>query len=339
VLHILGYSIAEIEALGNISKLVGKNLFDLEILESQGKIQNIETIISDKSGKKRDYLISVKRVSIKGGTILYTCHDVTERKQAEEALKEYSERLEAMVDERTRELKDAQEELIRKEKLATLGELAGGVAHELRNPLGVLSNAVYYLNLILTDADEKTKEYLDILSMEVRKSEKIVTDLLGFSRTRLTEKTEREAVAVSELVARVLVGQPPPEQVEISTQLDPDLPPVLVNPQQIGQVLTNLVANAYQAMPDGGNLNISAATQKNEVVISVNDTGVGIPPENIDKLFEPLFTTKAKGIGLGLAVSRNLLEANGGRIEVESEEGEGSTFTILLPVEGGRDHE
>jgi signal transduction histidine kinase len=259
--------------------------------------------------------------------------DITERKQTEQALQKYSERLEEMVDERTRELKDAQEELIRKEKLATLGELAGGVAHELRNPLGVLSNAVYFLNIILTDADDKTKEYLDILSTEVRKSERIVTDLLGFSRTRLTEGTEQEEVAVSTLVIRVLAEQSPPEQVEASTQFDSDLPPVWVNPQQIGQVLTNLVTNAYQAMPDGGKLSIGATVQEDEVVISVRDTGCGIPPENLDKLFEPLFTTKAKGIGLGLAVSRNLLQANGGHIEVESNEGEGTIFSVTLPTQ------
>jgi PAS domain S-box-containing protein len=259
--------------------------------------------------------------------------DITERKQAEEALKEYSERLEEMVDERTKELKDAQEELIRKEKLATLGELAGSVAHELRNPLGVLANVVYFLKMTLPDADDKTKEYLDILSRQVRKSGKIVSDLLDFSRTRLTETTEREKVIVSTLVTRVLAEHPLPDSIDVSTQIDTDLPPVWVNPQQIEQVLTNLVTNACQAMLDGGELTISATTQEDEVAISVRDTGCGISLENLTKLFEPLFTTKAKGFGLGLAVSRNLLQTNGGHIEVESKEGEGTIFTVTLPTQ------
>ncbi len=259
----------------------------------------------------------------------------TERKRAEEALKEYSERLEEMVEERTQELREAQEQLVRREKLAVLGQLAGGVGHELRNPLGVISNAVYFLQLTLPDADETTKEYLEMISAEVRNSTKIISDLLDFSRTRLPD---REEVAVSELVAEVLETRPPPEGVQVTTQIAPDLPPVLVDPRQIGgQVLVNLVVNAYQAMPEGGTLTIktsevSEKLPKSEVALSVADTGCGIPPENMAKLFEPLFTTRARGIGRGLAVSRSLVEANGGSMEVESEVGRGSTFTMRLPT-------
>ncbi len=259
--------------------------------------------------------------------------DITERKRAEEALKEYSERLEEMVEERTQELRDAQEQLVRREKLAILGQLAGGVGHELRNPLGVISNAVYFLQMTLTEADETTKEYLEMISAEVRNSSKIISDLLDFSRTRMPD---RERVAVSELVAEVLEKRPPPVEVEVITQIAPDLPPVFVDPRQMGQVLVNLVVNAYQAMKEGGRLVIktSEVSEKppRSVAISITDTGCGIPEENMAKLFEPLFTTKARGIGLGLAVSKSLVEANGGSIEVESEEGKGSTFTVRLPT-------
>ena len=264
--------------------------------------------------------------------------DVTERKRAEESLKEYSERLEEMVEERTKELREAQEQLVRKEKLAVLGQLAGGVGHELRNPLGVISNAVYFLQLTLPDADETTataREYLEIISEEVRNSTKIISDLLDFSRTRMPD---REEIAVSELVAEVLEKRPPPENVEATTQIASDLPPVFVDPRQMGQVLVNLVVNAYQAMPEGGRLvvktsEVSEKLPKSKwVALSITDTGCGIPEKNMAKLFEPLFTTKARGIGLGLAVSRSLVEANGGSMEVESEEGEGSTFTVKLPT-------
>ena len=228
-----------------------------------------------------------------------------------------------------------------------LGQLAGGVGHELRNPLGVISNAVYYLKMVLSDADETTREYLEIVSSEVRNSEKIVSDLLDFSRTRLPE---REEIAVSEMVARVLERRPPPENVEVTTQIPSDLPPVFVDPRQIEQVLGNLVTNAYQAMPEGGQLIIktsevagkppkssaSSVEPSGWVSLSITDTGAGISPENMKKIFEPLFTTKAKGIGLGLTVSRNLVEASGGSIEVESEEGVGSTFTVWLPLAEAR---
>ena len=255
--------------------------------------------------------------------------EITKRKRAEESLKEYSERLEEMVEERTQELREAQEKLVRKEKLAILGQLAGGVGHELRNPLGVISNAVYFLQMTLPDADETTKEYLEMISEEVRNSTKIVSDLLDFSRTRLPE---REEIAVSELVAEVLEKRPPPEKMEVITELAPDLPPVYVDPRQMGQVLVNLVTNAYQAMPEGGALTISAQAEEGQVALSVADTGCGISKEHMAKLFEPLFTTRARGIGLGLAVSRILVEANGGSIEVESEVGQGSTFTVRLPT-------
>ena len=187
--------------------------------------------------------------------------------------------------------------------------------------------------MTLPDADETTKEYLEIISEEVRNSTKIISDLLDFSRIRMPE---REEIAVSELVAQVLEKRPPPENVEVITEIAPDLPPVYVDSRQIGQVLVNLVINAYQAMPEGGALTISAQAEEGQVSLSITDTGSGIPEENTAKIFEPLFTTKARGIGLGLAVSGNLVEANGGSMEVASEVGKGSTFTVRLPLAGGR---
>jgi len=255
--------------------------------------------------------------------------EIEKRKRADEALKDYSELLEEMVGERTTELRDAQEELVRKEKLAVLGQLAAGVGHELRNPLGVISNAVYYLETILSDADETTKEYLELISSEVRTSEMIVSDLLDLSRTR---PAERERIEVFELITQILDRRNPPEGVEVDTQITPDLRPLFVDPRQTVLVFDNLITNAYQAMTEGGKLTIQAKTEEDRVHVSITDTGCGIPKENMKKLFEPLFTTKARGIGLGLAVSKNLVEANTGSIEVVSEEDKGSTFTIILPT-------
>ena len=183
--------------------------------------------------------------------------------------------------------------------------------------------------MVQPDADETIKEYLGIIAQEVRNATKIVTDLLDYARTRLAG---REKTAVSALVAQSLEKQPPSEGVQVTTEIGSDLPTVYVDPGQIEEVLTNLVTNAYQVMPDGGRLTIRAQVEGGTVALSVADTGCGISPENMDKLFEPLFTTKTRGIGLGLTISRNLLEANGGSIEVESEVGKGSTFKVRLPA-------
>lgn len=257
-----------------------------------------------------------------------------ELKQRENMLQEYSERLEERVEDRTRELKETQEQLIRKEKLAVLGQLASSVAHELRNPLGVLANAVYFLNSTLTNGNETTREYLDIITTEVRKSDKIVSDLLDYSRTQRADTHQKEKVAVSTLVAQVLAEHPPPSQIEVSIEIDDNLPAVFIDAQQIGQVLTNLVTNAYQAMAEKGTLTIKAQARNGEVILSIRDTGTGISPENKDKLFEPLFTTKAQGIGLGLSISKNLTEANGGTISVKSETDQECTFIVALPTNG-----
>lgn len=255
--------------------------------------------------------------------------DISERKQTEETLKEYSERLQEMVEERTKDLQETQEQLVRKERLAVLGELAGGVGHELRQPLGVISNAVYFLQMTLTDTDKTTREYLEIISSEVCNAEEVVSGLLDLSRVRPAEKQQTE---VSDLVGQVLEKRSPTEEVKVITSIAPDLPAVFVDPKHIGQVLVNLVTNAYQAMPEGGKLTISAQADKGQVHLSIIDTGCGIPEENMEKVFEPLFTTGARGIGLGLSVSKNLVEANGGSIKVESQEGRGTTLTVILPT-------
>jgi PAS domain S-box-containing protein len=255
--------------------------------------------------------------------------DITARREMEKALQDYSEQLEKMVESRTKDLNDAQEQLIRREKLAFLGQLAGGVGHELRNPLGVISNAVYFLQMTLNQADDVVKEYLDMIGREVQNAEKIISSLLNLSRDH---PADRAPVAAAGLVADVLERYPPPKGVQIAVDVPLDLPDLLADAHQIGQVLANLVNNAYQAMSEGGSLTITAAAGQDEVLLSITDTGCGIPPENLQKIFEPLFTTKARGIGLGLAVSKKLVEVNEGRFQVESAPDAGSTFKLFLPI-------
>jgi len=268
----------------------------------------------------------------------------SQRDAALEELKKYRDQLEDLVEERTGELRDAQEQLIRREKLAVLGQLASGVGHELRNPLGAIKNAAYFLNMVLCEADPdlEIREMLEVLDREVDTAEKIISSLLDFARARapIRRKVDVNGVVQEALSRTPLPAAKRPEdrrgnapRVEVVCQLDEDLPFILADPDQLSQVIGNLIRNGIQAMPEGGRLVVRTAMESPEwVTVSVADSGIGIAPDNLTKIFEPLFTTKAKGIGLGLAVVKTLVEGHGGAIEVESRAGEGSTFTVRLPL-------
>jgi signal transduction histidine kinase len=237
--------------------------------------------------------------------------------------------LELRIADRTRELRDAQESLVRRERLAMLGQLSSGVGHELRNPLGVMTNAVYFLRAVLTSPPPKVKEYLDILQQQITLSEKIISDLLDFARSR---PPQRKPTVLLEAVQTQLDRIGRPEGVDIAFQIADYLPDVLVDPVQLGQIVVNLVTNASQAMQGTGRIALHAVYDGSQVMLEVSDTGPGIAPENLDKIFEPLFTTKARGIGLGLSVSRMLARANGGDLTVQSVVGAGATFRLTLPA-------
>ena len=261
--------------------------------------------------------------------------ELTKRKRVEEELKKHREHLEELIEERTKELRDAQKQLIRQEKLATLGQLAGGVAHELRNPLGAIKNAVYFLNMALEQSEPEVNETLDILDKEVATSEHIISSLLDFAHPK---QPTRRKVNINEVVKEELLRTTMLENIELVKQLDEAMPTILADPQELSQIFANIIRNGIEAMPDGGQLTVkSEVFRLGWVAVSIADTGVGIPPEEQPKVFEPLFTTKAKGIGLGLAIAKTLVEGHGGTIEVQSEMGKGSTFTVRLPIDGNKD--
>ncbi len=293
---------------------------------------SVEANLVSKNGRKTPYFLTGLRTTIGDSTYLVGVGiDITDRKQAEEKLKEYSERLEEKVEERTRELREAHEQLVRREKLATLGQLAGGLGHELRNPLGAIKNAIYLLNMVVEDPDPEVKEALDIIEKEVGISEGVITSLLDFARPKAP--TLRHLVNINDIVEAAVSRVPVPENVEVVEELGETLPTVLADPGQLTQVFENLIQNAFQAMPEGGQLTVKSETPSAEwVTVSCTDTGAGMDDETSQKVFEALFTTKAKGIGLGLALCKTFVEAHGGTIDVETELGKGTTFTVSLPI-------
>jgi len=259
-----------------------------------------------------------------------------EQKRAEEKLKEYSERLEEMVEQRTKDLRQAQEQLVHQERLAVIGQLAGGVGHELRNPLGAIKNAAYFLHMVLERPESKVKESLEILEKEVATSERIIGSLLDFARPK---PPTRRKIDVNDVVREALSRTSVPENVEVLSQLDERLASILADPDQLGQIFGNIILNAIQSMPEGGRLVVkSEIASPDRVSVSFSDTGGGIPQETLERLFEPLFTTKAKGIGLGLAIVKTLVEGHGGTIEAQSGVGKGSTFTVKLPIAGAEEN-
>lgn len=232
------------------------------------------------------------------------------------------------------EQRELQQRLIRQQRLAVLGELAGGVGHELRNPLGAIKNAAYFLNMVLPEqtSDPEVEEALEILEREVIQSERIIGGLLDYARTRSPVRRE---VDLNDIARAALSRVDVPQCIEVWDQLGHSLPHILGDSDQLRRAFENLIRNAVQAMPEGGRLTVSTEVETPEwVVVSVADTGVGIPEENRSRIFEPLFTTRAKGIGLGLPVVRTLIEGHGGTIAVESAVGEGSAFHVRLPVGG-----
>jgi signal transduction histidine kinase len=245
--------------------------------------------------------------------------------------------MEGRVTQRTKELKDAltelheiQEALVQREKLAILGQLAGGVGHELRNPLGVMTNAIYILGVKLKDAPDTVKEYLGILRTQVGLSEKIVGDLLDFARVK---QPNVATFPLPALVQEELERVGPLDRISVECDFPGDLPAVRADRVQMGQVVLNLISNAVQAMEgDDARLTLRArAGHDGLVALDVIDTGIGMTPEQLSKMFDPLYTTKARGIGLGLAVSRTLAQVNGGDIHATSKPGTGSTVTVSIP--------
>ena len=253
--------------------------------------------------------------------------DITDIKEAERQLKLLNEQLEERVRARTEELHAAQSELLQKEKLATLGQVSGGIAHEIRNPLNAVKTSVYYLLHAKSPTKEKTTEHLERIDRQVTLIDNVVTALSDVAKL---PDPQFAPVAVENLLRGVVRAVGIPQNIEVVFELPDELPEAMADEHQIPIAFKNLVRNARDAMEGGGTITLGALRQENQIHIFVADTGHGIPAEKIEKVLEPLYSTKARGMGLGLAITQAIVEKNGGEPHVGSVEDRGSRFAIVL---------
>jgi PAS domain S-box-containing protein len=261
--------------------------------------------------------------------------DITERKQAEERIKNQNLLLEQAVQEKQQEMEALFERMLRQEKLATIGRMAGSIAHELRNPLGAVKQSAFFLKRLyhkrkLEASNPKVEKHLVLIENELDISERVISGLLQMTRMR---PIQREQANLHAIIADATERCHLPERIQLALEVSPEPFVIWADPLQLRQVFINLLTNAAQAIERDGNITIRAKqlTKDRACRIDVEDTGVGIAPEALDNIFEPLYTTKTTGTGLGLSICKQIIEHHQGRISLQSSAGRGTTVTIVLP--------
>ena len=243
--------------------------------------------------------------------------------------------------EASRKMEESQRQLFHSHRLATVGRLAAGAAHEINNPLTIISLNLQIMDRLLSQGEGSMPELRDrlkVISGQEQRISKIIGELMGFARPSHPKLEATDVGRVMHDVLMVIGDRVSMVKIAVDNQIPADLPKVYVDAGQIEQVFMNLLINANHAMPDGGAITLRAEVdRRNRVVVLISDTGTGIAKENLGKIFDPFFTTKkeGEGTGLGLAICHSIVEHNGGALQVQSEVGVGSTFMVRLPVDQG----
>ena len=270
------------------------------------------------------------------GLLVCTVRDISQRKAAEDKVRQLNEELEQRVLDRTRQLEDAQQELVEQERLATLGRLVATVSHELRNPLGTIRNSVRYIRM--WDKASALREVVERLERNVVRCDRIITELLDYSRDR---PLDAEALPIDSWLRHVIDEFSIPDDVALSWTPSADEPEVAIDAIRLSLAINNILENACQAMEGVERGNVLEKTKRlsvtrlhvdDRIVIRISDTGSGIAPTDLDRIFEPFFSTKGFGVGLGLPLASSVVKQHGGDIEVNSELGKGTAVTIWLPI-------
>ena len=315
-----------------------------EVVRNKRQIRQTQTRVMP-NGENRYYEVNIYPIWEKDGKIskfIHISRDITQRKKEEE---EITRRLEFMVEERTRQLKETHEKLLHQDKMSSLGKLSASVVHEINNPIAGILNLIVLMKRIVGEDELRKKEidqfakYLDLMETETRRTSRIVSNLLAFSRQ---SKMEARRLDINRLIEQTLFINSnllKISGVKVEKNLDPNLPEIVGSEDQLQQVFMNLVSNAAEAMEGtgGGELKITSKllAMEDKIQINVSDNGPGIAYVNISKLFEPFFTTKkkGKGVGLGLSVAYGIIQEHGGSIFVRSTVGNGATFQVRLPLQ------
>jgi len=285
---------------------------------------NIDNLLKEQGGVLRDWEL---RVSNKEGTQIPLSLSAAPLKDENE-----QEMGSVLLLRDLREIRDLQERVRRSERLASLGRLAAGVAHEIRNPLSSIRGfAQFFQNRF--KGQEKEQEYAAVMVREVDRLNRVITELLDFARPKEPHRESHNLQEILEQTLKVLEPELAGRNIGVEKKLDASLPRILADRDQLSQAFLNLMLNALESMEGEGKLRISLESEgASALTISIADTGKGIPPEDLERVFEPFFSTKRKGTGLGLAIVHQIVENHKGEIRVESREGEGTTFRITLPI-------
>ena len=322
--NLLGYSKSEFihqDANSFIiqdDKEIGENA--LEALKKTGKT-SFEARFRHHTNDIKVFSVSATVIVEDQPFIQAIIRDITRRKEYEQGLIKLNKTLEERVKKRTLELQEAQASLLHNEKLATIGKLAGSLGHELRNPLGVMNNSIFFLNLKLGEQDEVVSKHLDILKGELNKANQIISNLLNFTRLNTINIMR---ININRVISKIIASFSQIDNISIHQELDITDPIIKADPIYISIILNNIIENAIQSIEgsiaSGGEIGIFLEKTNNMVVIKIEDNGIGIPKVHMDKIFEPFFTTKTTGIGLGLSIVKEIVEKHQGTIVVESKQ-------------------
>jgi signal transduction histidine kinase len=313
-----------------------------EVVQNKRQVRKIQTRQMP-NGTQRHYEVNIYPIWEKDGKVskfIHISRDITQVKR-EEA--EITRRLELMVEERTRQLRETHEKLLHQDKMSSLGKLSASVVHEINNPIAGILNLIMLMKRIVEEDSvgrhqvNQFRKYLELMETETRRTSRIVSNLLTFARQ---SKMELRRLDVNRLIDQTILlnaNQLKIGGIKVVQDLEPNLPEMIGSEDQLQQVFMNLVSNAAEAMENGGGtLRVESrhALQEGRIHVIFKDTGVGIPEESFPKLFEPFFTTKkkGKGVGLGLSVAYGIVQELGGSIFVKSRMGEGTAFHIKLPL-------
>jgi PAS domain S-box-containing protein len=298
----------------------------------EGRIVGILSMDDPIDGRKptRESLIPLELFLHQAAITIENAQLIEGLREARKKLEDYAEQLEQKVEERTAELKKSQEQLLKAQRLAVIGELAGMVGHDLRNPLTSIAGAQYYLKKRLgLEANHKIRDMIDLIERNIAYSNKIINDLLDYSREielEISEKTPKSIVKEALRLVEI------PRNVQV-LDLTKNKPKIKVDVEKVRRVFVNLIKNAVEAMPKGGKITIKSRAKGENLEMIFSDTGVGMSKKTLERLWTPLFTTKAKGMGFGLAICKRFVEAHGGSISVSSTAGKGTTFTVTIPTQ------